>query len=87
MKIIAIIVTSIGLLITGISSIGIVYSIRSAINSMANSASSGIGTLAEAISNSQILCFVNLLGVAITFLGVVLMIAALFMGRKKQVSA
>lgn len=84
MKIIAIIVTLIGLLITGVSSLGVVYSVRVIINSITNSANSGIGTMAEAISNAQILSFVNLLGVVITFFGVVLMIAAMFWGRKKQ---
>lgn len=87
MKIIAIIITLIGLLITGISSLGILYSIRSAISAMTNSASNGIGVLAEAISSSQTMCLVNLLGVGLTFFGVVLMIAAMFMGRKKQVVA
>lgn len=84
MKIIAIIVTLIGLLITGVSSLGVVYSVRVIINSITNSANSGIGTMAEAISNAQILSFVNLLGVVVTFFGVVLMIAAMFWGRKKQ---
>ena len=87
MKIIAIVITLVGLLITGISSIGIFYSIRSAISAMTSSASNGIGLLAEAISSSQTMCLANLFGVAITFFGVVIMIVAMFIGRKKQVIA
>ena len=85
MKIISIIITLIGLLITGLTSIAIFFSIRSAISAMTSSASNGIGLLAEAISRSQTMCLANLFGVVITFFGVVLMIVAMYIGRKKQV--
>ncbi len=45
MKVIAIIITVIGLLITGISGLGIVYSIHTGIDGIKNSETSGIGCL------------------------------------------
>lgn len=85
MKIISIIVTLIGLLITGLSSLGIVYSLYTAIESMKSSETNGIGLFAQRISNAQLFGYVNLFGVLILFLGVALIIAAMYTGRKKQV--
>ncbi|CAN5596898.1 hypothetical protein BH10ACI1_BH10ACI1_26320 [soil metagenome] len=85
MKIIALIITIIGMLITGISSLGIVYSIHTAIESMKNAGNAGIGIFASWISTTQTLSYVNIFGAAILFLGVVLTVIVMFTGRKQQV--
>ena len=86
MKIIASIITVIGLLITGICSLGIVFSMYSATNAMKSAETSGIGIFAQWFSYAQMLSYANLFGLAILFIGVVLMIVAMFTGRKKQVA-
>jgi hypothetical protein len=83
MRIAAIIVTLIGLLITGISSLGIVVSLYTATEAAKSSAAGGIGTFAAWVSYAQILSYVNLFGLVILFFGVVLLIVTMFMGRKK----
>lgn len=87
MKIIAIIVALLGFSITGISSLGMIFSFYSANQAVKDSAASGIGAFASWISTAQMLSYANLLGVVILFFGIVLMIAALFMGKNKQQAA
>ena len=87
MKIVAIIVTLIGLAITGICSLGTAFSLYTAVNSMTNSAARGVGTPASWLGYAQILSYINLFGVVILVLGVILMIAAMYMGRKNQQAA
>jgi hypothetical protein len=85
MKIIAIIVTVVGTIITGSSSLGMVYSFYIAFEAMRSTEAAQMGIFGAWIRNAQILSYVNLFGVAIIFLGVVLTIVAMFMGRKQQV--
>ncbi|MET0754358.1 MAG: hypothetical protein ABWZ66_13330 [Pyrinomonadaceae bacterium] len=85
MKIISLILLVIGLIICGISSLTIVYTITSAVNAAMNGGgSAGIGMIGAALDTSRTMGIVNLLGCAMIFFGIVFNIISLFTGRKQQ---
>lgn len=84
MKIISLILLVIGLIICGISSLTIVYTITSAVNAAMNSGSAGIGMIGAALDTSRTMGFVNILGCAMIFFGIVFNIISWFTGKKQQ---
>lgn len=86
MKIVSVLLTVIGLLITGFSSLGIFYSIFTAVNAGKNSGAEGIGIVIWGLNTAYKLGFVNLFGLAILFFGVILLIVAMFTGKKQQIA-
>jgi uncharacterized membrane protein len=85
MKKISIILIIIGFLITGISSLGIFYALHTGMKTLANDGSVGLETLTRIFYTPYYLSLVNIFGAVILFLGVVLTIVAMFIGKKQQV--
>jgi len=84
MKIIAVILTFIGLVVCFIGSVGTQYLLRSTLYAMMNSETSGIGAIARGFDNAMLAGYVAIFGCVIIFLGLLLNIVSMFTGKKQQ---
>jgi hypothetical protein len=84
MKIIAIILTSIGFVLCFFGNIGVQYLLRQTLAAMMDSQTSGIGAIASGFENTMLAGYVAIFGSVLVFLGILINIIALFTGRKRQ---
>ena len=80
----SVVLTSIGLFLCFIGSVGTQYMLRSTLNAMMNSETSGIGAIARGFDNAMSLGYVAIFGCVIIFIGLLINIISMFTGRKQQ---
>ncbi len=84
MKTASLILLVIGLILCGISSLTIVYSITSAVNQAMAGGAAGIGMIGAALDTSRTMGLVNIFGCVLIFIGIICNIIPSFTGRKQQ---
>ena len=84
MKIISVIIITIGFVICAISSLGIRYSVYNIVSGLMNTETTGIGQLASALSNASLLSYVNIFGCVVIFIGLVQNFISMFTEKKRQ---
>ncbi len=82
MKVLSIILISIGFLITGSSGLGIFYSLHTGMTAIANDDSVGLAALNRIFYTPYYLSLVNVFGAVILFFGVLCAVIGMFIGKK-----
>jgi hypothetical protein len=84
MKVISVILTFIGFVLCLAGSVGVQFLLRSTLDAMMNSETSGIGAIASGFNNTMLSNYVAIFGCALIFIGLIINVISLFGGRKQQ---
>ena len=83
MKIVSVIFIVIGMLLCVVGSFGTHFFTHQLMHDLMHTETGGIGSVASALTNAWYLSFVSIAGCVVIFIGVVLNIIAMFIGRKQ----
>lgn len=81
----SVVLTFIGLVLCFVGSVGTQYMLRSTLDAMMNSETSGIGAIASGFDNAMKLGYVAIFGCVIVFIGLLINIISMFAGKKQAI--